>query len=58
MAEARGGGILYREGIAKIAAFSRACNADGLPIIWLQDIAGFDIGAEAEAQGFLGTGRA
>ena len=53
---ARPGGILYREGIAKIAAFSRACNADGIPIIWLQDIAGFDIGAEAEAQGLLGYG--
>ena len=52
----RPGGILYREGIAKIAAFSRACNADGIPIVWLQDIAGFDIGVEAEAQGLLGYG--
>jgi acetyl-CoA carboxylase carboxyltransferase component len=52
----RAGGILYREGIAKISAFSRACNADGLPIVWLQDIAGFDIGVEAEAQGLLGYG--
>ena len=53
---ARPGGILYREGIAKISAFSRACNADGIPMIWLQDIAGFDIGVEAEAQGLLGYG--
>jgi 3-methylcrotonyl-CoA carboxylase beta subunit len=52
----RGGGILYREGIAKISAFSRSCNTDGLPIVWLQDIAGFDIGIEAEAQGLLGYG--
>ncbi len=52
----RPGGILYREGIAKISAFSRACDADGIPIIWLQDIAGFDIGVEAEAQGLLGYG--
>lgn len=52
----RAGGILYREGIAKIAAFSRSCNADGIPMVWLQDIAGFDIGAEAEAQGLLGYG--
>jgi acetyl-CoA carboxylase carboxyltransferase component len=50
------GGTLYREGIAKIAAFSRACNDDGVPLIWLQDIAGFDIGAEAEAHGLLGYG--
>lgn len=52
----RAGGILYREGIAKISAFSRACNEDGTPVIWLQDIAGFDIGVEAEAQGLLGFG--
>ncbi len=52
----RAGGILYRDGIAKISAFSRACNADGIPIVWLQDIAGFDIGVEAEAQGLLGYG--
>lgn len=52
----RAGGILYREGIAKIAAFSRACNEDGIPLVWLQDIAGFDIGVEAEAQGLLGYG--
>ncbi|MEZ4366047.1 MAG: carboxyl transferase domain-containing protein [Kofleriaceae bacterium] len=52
----RPGGILYRAGIAKIAAFSRACNDDGIPLIWLQDISGFDIGAEAEAHGLLGYG--
>ncbi len=48
--------ILYRAGIAKIAAFSRACNDDGIPLMWLQDIAGFDIGYEAEAQGLLSYG--
>jgi acetyl-CoA carboxylase carboxyltransferase component len=52
----RPGGILYREGIAKISQFSRACNDDGIPIVWLQDIAGFDIGVEAERQGLLGYG--
>ena len=52
----RPGGILYRAGIAKLAAFSRACNDDGIPLVWLQDIAGFDIGVEAEAQGLLGYG--
>jgi len=49
-------GILYRQGIAKISAFSRACNADGIPILWLQDISGFDIGAEAERHGLLSYG--
>ena len=44
-------GILYREGIAKVAAFSRACDADGIPIVWLQDISGFDIGVEGAPSG-------
>jgi acetyl-CoA carboxylase carboxyltransferase component len=55
-ARSRPGGILYRAGIAKISAFSRACNDDGLPLIWLQDISGFDIGREAEAHGLLAYG--
>ncbi|TAH35118.1 MAG: propionyl-CoA carboxylase [Planctomycetota bacterium] len=50
------GGILYREGIAKISTFARACASDGIPLVWLQDISGFDIGAEAEAHGLLGYG--
>ncbi len=52
----RPSGILYRAGIAKISAFSRACNDDGIPLIWLQDISGFDIGTEAEAHGLLAYG--
>jgi len=52
----RPGGILYRQGIAKVSAFSRACNDDGIPIIWLQDISGFDIGLEAERHGLLAYG--
>ena len=49
-------GILYKEGIAKVASFSWACEADGIPIVWLQDISGFDIGVEAERLGLLGYG--
>jgi acetyl-CoA carboxylase carboxyltransferase component len=49
-------GILYKEGIAKVSSFSRACDADGIPIVWLQDISGFDIGVEAERLGLLGYG--
>jgi len=49
-------GILYREGIAKVSSFSRACEADGIPIVWMQDISGFDIGVEAERLGLLGFG--
>ena len=44
-------------GIAKISAFSRACNDDGLPLIWLQDISGFDIGHEAERRACSPTDR-
>ena len=54
--KSRPGGILYRDGIAKISAFSRALNDDGIPILWLQDISGFDIGLEAEKEGLLGYG--
>jgi acetyl-CoA carboxylase carboxyltransferase component len=54
--EQRPGSILYREGIAKISQFSRCCNDDGIPIVWLHDISGFDIGLEAEKQGLLGFG--
>jgi 3-methylcrotonyl-CoA carboxylase beta subunit len=49
-------GILYREGIAKLAQFRRACEDDGIPLVWLQDISGFDIGVEAERLGLLGYG--
>ncbi|RKZ31409.1 propionyl-CoA carboxylase, partial [bacterium] len=52
----RPGGILYRDGIAKMTTFGRACNDDGIPLIWLQDISGFDIGPEAEKVGLLGYG--
>lgn len=52
----RPGGALYREGIAKISTFARTCSDDGIPLVWLQDISGFDIGVEAERQGLLGYG--
>ncbi|MEM6791429.1 MAG: carboxyl transferase domain-containing protein [Myxococcota bacterium] len=52
----RPGGTLYRGGIAKVSAFSRACNDDGIPILWLQDISGFDVGLDAEVRGLLGYG--
>jgi acetyl-CoA carboxylase carboxyltransferase component len=54
--EKRPGGILYRDGIAKISQFARTCGEDGVPLVWLQDIAGFDIGIEAEKEGLLGYG--
>ncbi len=52
----RAGSVLYKDGVKKLSIFSRACNDDGLPIIWLQDVAGFDVGQEAEQEGLLGYG--
>lgn len=52
----RAGGILYREGVKKLSRFCRALNDDGIPLVWLQDVAGFDVGQEAEKQGLLSYG--
>ncbi|MCK4763255.1 MAG: propionyl-CoA carboxylase [Candidatus Aminicenantes bacterium] len=52
----RPGGILYQAGIAKMTTFARACDSDGIPLVWLQDVGGFDIGPEAENMGLLGYG--
>lgn len=52
----RPGGILYQAGISKMTTFARACDNDGIPLIWLQDVGGFDIGPEAEKMGLLGYG--
>lgn len=52
----RAGGILYREGVKKLSRFCRILNDDGIPMVWLQDISGFDVGVEAEKQGLLGYG--
>ena len=46
-----GGDPLPRRHRQDQRAFSRACNDDGIPLIWLQDISGFDIGARGRAAG-------
>ena len=43
-------------GQSRLTGGGRACDADGIPLLWLQDISGFDIGKEAEAQGLLAYG--
>jgi len=50
------GGVLYQEGVSKMSIFSRTCNDDGIPIIWLQDVSGFDVGKRAEDIGLLSYG--
>lgn len=54
--EMRPGGILYPEGVKKLSRFSRMLNDDGIPMCWLQDVSGFDVGVEAEKQGLLSYG--
>lgn len=50
------GGILYHDGITKIRRICENANDDGLPVIWLQDVSGFDVGPDAERQGLLRHG--
>jgi len=53
---ARLGGVLYREGIVKLQRLAEDAREDGIPVVWIQDVAGFDIGEEAEAEGLLRHG--
>lgn len=50
------GGVLYREGIEKMRRVAEAARSDGVPVIWLQDVSGFDIGEDAEREGLLRYG--
>lgn len=52
----RAGGILYKEGVKKLSRFSRMLNDDGIPLCWIQDVSGFDVGQEAEREGLLSYG--
>lgn len=52
----RAGGILYKEGVKKLSRFCRSLNDDGIPMCWIQDISGFDVGTEAEKEGLLSYG--
>ena len=38
------GGKHYREGLIKQAEFVTLCGRDNLPIVWLQDTTGIDVG--------------
>lgn len=52
----RMGSVLTRESILKMIRIVRDARAEGLPIIWLQDVSGFDIGETAEREGLLRHG--
>lgn len=51
------GGKLYRQGLVKMNEFVTLCSRDKLPIIWLQDTTGIDVGNEAEKAELLGLGQ-
>ena len=50
------GGKLYRQGLIKMSEFVTHCGRDRLPVIWLQDTSGIDVGDAAEKAELLGLG--
>jgi glutaconyl-CoA decarboxylase len=51
------GGKHYRQGLIKQAEFVTLCGRDNLPIIWLQDTTGIDVGDIAEEAELLALGQ-
>jgi glutaconyl-CoA decarboxylase len=51
------GGKLYRQGLVKMNEFVSLCDRDKIPVIWLQDTTGIDVGDEAEKAELLGLGQ-
>lgn len=52
------GGRLYRQGLIKMNEFVTLCDRDRVPMIWLQDTSGIDVGDIAEKAELLGLGQA
>jgi len=50
------GGIVYTESARKVAYFVEMCERQGLPLLYLQDVSGFMVGAEAESGGIIRAG--
>jgi len=48
------GGKLYRQGLIKMNEFVTLCGRDRIPVIWLQDSSGLDVGDAAEKAELLG----
>ncbi len=51
------GGKLYRQGLIKMSEFVTFCGRDRIPIVWLQDTSGIDVGDTAEKAELLGLGQ-
>ena len=52
----RFGGIIYAESAEKAAFFIDRCSRAGTPILFVQDVSGFMVGAEAEHEGIIRAG--
>ena len=52
----RFGGIIYTESAEKVAYFIDRCDRLGLPLLFVQDVSGFMVGAEAEQEGIIRAG--
>lgn len=51
------GGKLYRQGLIKMSEFVTHCGRDRVPIVWMQDTTGIDVGDVAERAELLGLGQ-
>lgn len=52
------GGKLYRQGLIKMNEFTSLCSRDRIPLIWIQDTTGIDVGDDAEVAEVLALGQA
>jgi 3-methylcrotonyl-CoA carboxylase beta subunit len=50
------GGIVYTDSARKVAYFVETAERQGLPLLYLQDVSGFMVGAEAESEGIIRAG--
>jgi acetyl-CoA carboxylase carboxyltransferase component len=52
----RFGGIVYAESAEKAAFFIDRCDRQGIPLLFVQDVSGFMVGADAEHEGIIRAG--
>jgi acetyl-CoA carboxylase carboxyltransferase component len=50
------GGVIYADSADKAARFVLECNQSRLPILFIQDVNGFDVGRDAERTGIIRRG--
>jgi acetyl-CoA carboxylase carboxyltransferase component len=50
------GGVIYADSADKAARFVLDCNQSGAPLLFIQDVNGFDVGRDAEHSGIIRSG--